>query len=91
MPYQQRRLHRTNREMASTFGVIAAGTALFEAALIPGMVIGGAGSGYEGQPNIAPSAQPLQAQRSAECRTAQEPLGCNLRGKSAECANSAGD
>jgi uncharacterized membrane protein len=42
MPYQQRRSHRTNREMAATFGVIAAGTALFEAALIPGMVIGGA-------------------------------------------------
>ena len=42
MAYQLRKLSRTNREMAAAIGVAAAGVALFEAALIPGMVIGAA-------------------------------------------------
>lgn len=42
MADQLRKLSRTNREMAAAIGVIAAGAAVFEAALIPGIVIGGA-------------------------------------------------
>ena len=42
MAYRQRRSYRTNGEMAAAFLVVAAGVVLFEAALIPGVVIGGA-------------------------------------------------
>jgi uncharacterized membrane protein len=42
MAYQLRGLSRANRDMVAAIGVIAAGAAVFEAALIPGIVIGGA-------------------------------------------------
>lgn len=42
MAYQQRRSPGANREMAVTFAAIAAGAALFEAVLLPGILIGGA-------------------------------------------------
>ena len=42
MAYQLLGLSRTNRDMVAAIGVIAAGAAVFEAALIPGIVIGGA-------------------------------------------------
>ena len=42
MAYQLRGLSQTNRDMVAAIGVIAAGAAVFEAALIPGIVIGGA-------------------------------------------------
>src|SRR5208283_3361452 len=42
MAYQLLGLSRTNRDMVAAIGVVAAGAAVFEAALIPGIVIGGA-------------------------------------------------